>query len=199
MQRKTPDVLRGLGSVPHLSDMYHRQGYTVKCHAFTLYQGKPTWTNLVPSSSKVSIQHLKEEDLDNVLHYDQSLHPFKREEYVKKSLMHDKETAFVAKKGEQMVGFGAYHLTGTKYKVAPWYADTAGIAEALLRRLMEMAHKQGNNEVFVESMAHNACSSIMKKCDLQEVCQLQIQFTKKPFHIDIDKVFSPFPLDVFCI
>ena len=131
------DTNVALDSVPHLTGLYSKFGFTVSSFEILQFTGHPKLDSLPDSAPNVTFSAKEPcvRHLGDIQNYDSRIHPCERTTYWTAVASYPEVTCVVAKQDGAVVGFGCIQPVVTGYRVAPLYADTVAVAKCLFKKL----------------------------------------------------------------
>lgn len=144
----------------------------------------------------VDIEPFEESHLPLMYDYDKKLMGYDRQLIIKLTCKEPDSRTFLAVKGGECVGFGTIKISCQEAGlIGPLYADDKEVAEVLLNKLIVSLQDQTKGFAMMTVSNNDAANELVKRigCPASEECPRL--YRKKPFEIDLSKVYGQLDLN----
>ncbi|GFU08777.1 n-acetyltransferase domain-containing protein [Nephila pilipes] len=182
--------------VPYMADKYIQMKLGHLDESFqTLKNFIPDFVNSNVLSNKelpdnVEIEPYQECLLPSIVQYDTSIVGFDREQILELSCKEKNSQTFVALKNGTCVGYGSIKLSCLDAgKVGPLFADDPGVAEALLKKLLE-SYPNRKGFAMTTINTNDVANSFVRKLGNAEIDTCLRFYTKVMLKVDTKRIFA---------
>ncbi len=166
IHRLQPGATIGMDGVFDMQDYYARGGF-VFSHRNLRFSLDIPRDGLPHVADPAVIKSLVEVPLAQVVDYDRSCFPAPRQRFLQSWITQPDALALGYVQGDQLAGYGVIRRCREGCKVGPLFADSAGIAHALYRRLAAFG---AGGTVFLDAPENNpAAMQLVRQHGMQEV------------------------------